>query len=142
MRRREAEIKDGIAGVTGQLGAEFRRINDLDGDIGIALIFFVPTPERATFIAEALKAEGVDALVVYRPDHVDYHVYAHWSPILGQRTWSANGGPWRWPEGNVEYSPDMCPRSVDLLGRAINLDVSPDLSDQNVAEIIAAVKRC
>jgi hypothetical protein len=35
----------------------------------------------------------------------------------------------------------MCPRSLDLLGRAINLDVSPDLSDQNVAETIAAVNK-
>jgi dTDP-4-amino-4,6-dideoxygalactose transaminase len=35
----------------------------------------------------------------------------------------------------------MCPRSLDLLERAINLDVSPDLSDQNVAEIITAVNK-
>ena len=141
MRRRNAEIKDGIASVAGQKGVEFRRSNDPDGDAGIALIFFAPTPERATFIAEALEAEGVDAFVLYRPDDVDYHVYAHWSPILGQRTWSANGGPWRWHEGKVDYSPDMCPRTLDLLGRAVHLDVSPDLSDQNVAEIVEAVDK-
>ncbi len=141
MRRRHAEIKDGIAGVARQQGVEFRRSNDPDGDTGIALIFFVPTPERATFIADALEAEGVDAFVLYRPNDVDYHVYAHWSPILGQRTWSTNGGPWRWREGKVDYSPDMCPRTLDLLGRAVHLDVSPDLSDQNVAETIAAVNK-
>ncbi len=141
MRRRHAEIKDGIAGVARQQGVEFRRSNDPDGDTGIALIFFVPTPERATFIADALEAEGVDAFVLYRPNDVDYHVYAHWSPILGQRTWSTNGGPWRWREGKVDYSPDMCPRTLDLLGRAVHLDVSPDLSDQNVAEIVEAVNK-
>ena len=32
MRRRKAEIKDGIAGVARQQGVEFRRINDPDGD--------------------------------------------------------------------------------------------------------------
>jgi dTDP-4-amino-4,6-dideoxygalactose transaminase len=141
MRRRHAEIKDGIAGVARQQGVEFRRSNDPDGDTGIALIFFAPTPERATFIAEALEAEGVDTFVLYRPEDVDYHVYAHWSPILGQRTWSTNGGPWRWHEGQVDYSPDMCPRTLDLLGRAVHLDVSPDLSDQNVAEIVEAVNK-
>jgi dTDP-4-amino-4,6-dideoxygalactose transaminase len=141
MRRRKAEIKDGIASVARQLGVEFRRINDPDGDTGLALIFFVLTPERAIFIADALEAEEVDAYVTYRPDDVDYHVYAHWSPILGQRTWSANGGPWRWHEGKVDYSPDMCPRTLDLLGRGVNLDVSPDLSDQNVAVTIAAVNK-
>jgi 8-amino-3,8-dideoxy-alpha-D-manno-octulosonate transaminase len=141
MRRRRAEITDGIVGVARQKGVEFRRSNDPDGDTGIVLMFFVPTPERATFIADALEAEGVDTFVVYRPDVVDYHVYAHWSPILGQRTWSTNGGPWRWHEGKVEYSPDMCPRTLDLLRRAVHLDVSPDLSDQNVAEIVEAVNK-
>jgi dTDP-4-amino-4,6-dideoxygalactose transaminase len=141
MRRRNAEIRDGIAEVAQQRGVEFRRSNEPDGDTGIALIFFVPTPERAAFITEALEAEGVDASVLYRPDKVDYHIYAHWSPILGQRTWSPNGGPWRWHEGKVDYSPDMCPRTLDLLGRAVHLDVSPDLSDQNVAEFVAAVNK-
>ena len=55
----------------------------------------------------------------------------------GRRT----GGPWRWHEGTVDYSPDMCPRTLDLLGRAVHLDVSPDLSDQNVAEIVEAVNK-
>jgi 8-amino-3,8-dideoxy-alpha-D-manno-octulosonate transaminase len=141
MRRRHAEIKAGIADVARQQGVEFRRSNDPDGDTGIALIFFAPTPERASYISQALDAEGVDSFVLYRPDDVDYHVYAHWSPILGQRTWSANGGPWRWHEGKVDYSPDMCPRTLDLLGRAVHLDVSPDLSDQNVAEIVEAVNK-
>ena len=141
MRRRNAEIKAGIAAVARQQGVEFRRSNDPDGDTGIALIFFAPTAERATYISQALDAEGVDSFVLYRPDDVDYHVYAHWSPILEQRTWSANGGPWRWHEGKVDYSPDMCPRTLDLLGRAVHLDVSPDLSDQNVAEIVEAVNK-
>jgi hypothetical protein len=35
----------------------------------------------------------------------------------------------------------MCPRTLDLLGRAVHLDVSPDLSDQNVVEIVEAVNK-
>ena len=67
-------------------------------------------------MAEAITAEGVDAFVLYQPDEPDYHVYAHWTPILGKRTWSEHGGPWRWHDGEVTYTPDMCPRSLDLLG--------------------------
>jgi 8-amino-3,8-dideoxy-alpha-D-manno-octulosonate transaminase len=141
MRRRKKEIKEGIAEVAQRKGVEFRRENDPEGDAGIVLIMFAPTAERATYISAALDAEGVDSFVLYQPDKVDYHVYAHWSPILNQRTWSANGGPWRWHDGPVEYSVDMCPRSLDLLSRAVHLDVSPDLTDQNVAEIIAAVNK-
>lgn len=141
MRRRYAEIRDGLADVARRQGVEFRRQNDPAGDTGIALIFFAPSAERANYIAAALEAEGVGSFVLYRPEVRDYHVYAHWTPILGQRTWSVNGGPWRWHEGPVDYAADMCPRSLDLLGRAVHLDVSPDLTDQNVAEIIEAVNK-
>jgi dTDP-4-amino-4,6-dideoxygalactose transaminase len=139
MRQRKTEIKDGVADIAREQGVTFRRLNDPDGDAGIAVIFFLPTPERADFVARALDAEGVDAFLIYRPEERDYHVYAHWTPILGQRTWSANGGPWRWHAGEIDYAPDMCPHSLDLLGRAVHLDVSPDLTDQNVAEIVEAV---
>jgi dTDP-4-amino-4,6-dideoxygalactose transaminase len=35
----------------------------------------------------------------------------------------------------------MCPRTLDLLGRALNLDVSPLLTDEDVEEIIAAIRK-
>jgi hypothetical protein len=33
----------------------------------------------------------------------------------------------------------MCPRSLDLLSRAVHLDVSPDMSSVNVEELAGAV---
>ncbi len=141
MRRLKAAIKAGIADVARRKGVEFRRINDPEGDTAIAVVFYLPTPERAAYATEALRAEGVDALLLYHPDRVDYHVYAHWTPILNKRTWSANGGPWRWHEGDVNYGPDVCPRTLDLTSRAVHLDVSPDLTDQNVEEMVEAVNK-
>jgi hypothetical protein len=44
-------------------------------------------------IAAALNAEGVNALVIYKPGRVDYHIYPYWTPIMERRTWSENGGP-------------------------------------------------
>ena len=55
----------------------------------------------------------------------------------GRRTGDRGAGT----RETVDYSPDMCPRTLDLLGRAVHLDVSPDLSDQNVAEIVEAVNK-
>ncbi len=141
MRRNKARIKAGIADVARRKGVEFRRLNDPAGDAAVALIFFAPTAERADYVNQALKAEGVDASLLYHPDHVDYHVYAHWAPILNKRTWSTNGGPWRWHEGEVNYGRDACPRTLDLTRRAIHLDVSPELTDQNMTEIIEAVNK-
>jgi 8-amino-3,8-dideoxy-alpha-D-manno-octulosonate transaminase len=141
MRQAKAEIKEGITGVAQQRGVEFRRLNDPDGDAAIAIMLILPSAERAAYVAKAIDAEGVDTLLLYDPERVDYHVYAHWSPILNKRTWSENGGPWRWRQGAVDYSPDMCPRSLDLLGRTVQLDVSPELTEQNVTQVVDAVNK-
>jgi 8-amino-3,8-dideoxy-alpha-D-manno-octulosonate transaminase len=141
MRQAKAEIKEGITGAAQQQGATFRRLNDADGDAAIAIMLTLPTAERAAFFAKALDAEGVDTLLLYEPERVDYHVYAHWAPILNKRTWSEQGGPWRWHDGPVDYAPDMCPQTLDLLGRTVQLDVSPELTEQNVTEIVDAVNK-
>ena len=139
MRRRKATLKFTMQDVARRKGVSFRAINDADGDTATSLVFFAPTAERAVRIAGALKAEGVSAMVIYQPGLVDYHVYPHWTPIMEKRTWSENGGPWRWHDEDVRYSLDMCPRSLDLLSRAVHLDISPDMSDVNVEELISAV---
>jgi dTDP-4-amino-4,6-dideoxygalactose transaminase len=139
MRKRKAALKDAMQDVARRKGVSFRAINDADGDTAISLVFFAPSAERAVQIAAALNAEGVSALVIYEPGRVDYHVYPHWTPVMEKRTWSENGGPWRWHDGDVRYRRDMCPRSLDLLSRAVHLDISPDMNSVNVEELAGAV---
>jgi 8-amino-3,8-dideoxy-alpha-D-manno-octulosonate transaminase len=139
MRLRKAILKNAIKDVVNRKGICFRTINDPEGDTAISLIFFLPTAERAICIAQALSAEGARASVIYQPSCVDYHIYAHWTPIIEQRVWSEQGGPWRWHDGRVGYSRDMCPRSLELLSRAVHLHVSPDMSRDNVEELSDAV---
>ena len=104
MRQRKAALKCAIKDMASRKGVLFRTINDADGDTATSLVFFAPTAERASRIAALLNAMGVGALVLYQPDRVDYHVYPHWTPIMEKRTWSENGGPWRWHDGEVKYS--------------------------------------
>jgi dTDP-4-amino-4,6-dideoxygalactose transaminase len=35
----------------------------------------------------------------------------------------------------------MCPRTLELLGRAIQIDVSPDLSNSQVEEVAEALNK-
>jgi dTDP-4-amino-4,6-dideoxygalactose transaminase len=140
MRSRKRVIKEGIADALARAGGRFRAITDPDGDSAIALIFFLPTVELAHRAVRALNAEQIGASTLYDPDKIDYHVYAHWAPILAQRTWTPEGGPWRWSEP-VEYSADMCPQTLDLLGRAVHLDVNPLYTDEDVAETVAGVNK-
>ncbi|MBI3957553.1 MAG: hypothetical protein HY328_02000 [Chloroflexi bacterium] len=41
----------------------------------------------------------------------------------------------------IDYAPDMCPRSLDLLGRAVMLNVNPLLSNAEMEETIDGVNK-
>ena len=141
MRRNKGMIKESILSVAARKGFTFRTMNDPAGDAAIALILIAPDAATAHRFGEALEAEGGDAWILYSPEAVDYHVYAHWTPIMGQRAWSEKGGPWRNHPRQVTYTTDMCQRSLDLLSRAINIDISPDLTSQNLEELADALNK-
>lgn len=141
MQERKRRLRAGIESVARRKGIVFRELIDPEGDAGIALIFFVKNATDARRVAEALGAENIGASVLYDPDRVDYHIYPHWKPIVHHRTWTPDGGPWRWAHREIQYTPDVCPRSLDLLNRAVQLDVSPLLTDQDVEQTITGLRR-
>jgi 8-amino-3,8-dideoxy-alpha-D-manno-octulosonate transaminase len=109
-------------------GLELRRSNDHGGDAGIALIAYARSAPLAAEAAEALRAEGVPAKQMYSPETVDLHVYPFWRPVLDA---IADAGL---------QAPD-CPRTLDLLGRAIHLDVPPTLDERDLDEIELAYRK-
>jgi 8-amino-3,8-dideoxy-alpha-D-manno-octulosonate transaminase len=140
MLMRQQAIKAGMADALAHAGGHFRTATDVEGDTGIALIFFMPNADLADRVIQALCAENIGASGMYRPDRVDYHVYAHWGPILAQRTWSAQGGPWRWG-APVDYRPELCPQTLDLLSRAVHLNVNPLLTEEDIVETIIGLNK-
>ena len=141
MRQRKAILKSNIAEVASRKGVTFRTIHDAQGDAAISLIFYLPDVPAADRVAKALAAEGVGCMRMFSRERSDYHVYYHWSPIMNQRAWSEQGGPWRNHPRKVEYSLEMCPQTLDLLGRAAHLDISPDLSTSQLEELAEAVNK-
>jgi dTDP-4-amino-4,6-dideoxygalactose transaminase len=141
MRARKRMLKAGLAPILAQRGLAFREIVDPDGDAAIALVFFMPAAEEARRVADALRTENIGAAVLYRPDRSDYHIYAHWTPILEQRAWTPDGGPWRWAKREIRYSPDDCPRTLDLLGRAVHMDISPLLTNEDIEETLEGLSK-
>ena len=141
MRLRKQVLKDSLASLARSKGIHFRTIHDPQGEAAVCLVFFLPEVELAQRVSEALAAEGLSAWLLYHPDAVDYHVYAHWSPILAKRAWTSGGGPWTAHPRQVNYSKQMCPRSLNLLGRAIHIDISPDLTNANLEELTEALNK-
>ncbi len=135
----EHAIKQAVAGTLANKGMRFRAINDEAGDAAIALVFYANDAHQASWIAEALEAEGVGASTLYDPNDVDYHVYTHWQPIVHKRAWSEPSNPWSWHGGDLDYSPAACPHTLDLLSRAVHLNISPELTSAHIEEIAEAI---
>jgi len=141
MRRNKGMIKESILAVAAHKGIHFRIMNDPAGEAAIGLVFFAPDAATAHRVGDALEAEGGAAWILYSPDEVDYHVYPHWAPIMDQRAWTVYGGPWRNHPRKITYTVDMCPKTLDLLSRAVHIDISPDLTSQNLEELADALNK-
>ncbi len=139
MRAHKRAIKTALDAVAARGDITFRTLHDVDGDTGIALVFFVDTPTRAQSVTARLRAKGIGAMVLYDPSRPDYHVYTDWTAIVSRRAWSTHGGPWRHHPRAVDYSRDACRTSLDLLGRTVHIDVSPDLTDAETRFIAASL---
>jgi dTDP-4-amino-4,6-dideoxygalactose transaminase len=125
MRANHARLSAEIAGLP---GLTLRRANDEDGDAGIALIAFADSAAKAAEGARALNAEGVLAMQIYSPATPDLHIYPFWAPVLAALE-AAGADP-----------PD-CPRTLDLVERAIHVDVSPLCEEQDLDEIAFAFEK-
>lgn len=141
LRMQKSMLKSGLKDIANRKGITFRDLPDKDGDTATTLTWFVETPERAQRVTEALQAENINARVLYHPDISDQHVYAHWSGLLNKQSWTAEGGPWRWAKREIEYTPDMCPRSLDLLGRSITINVNPFMENTEMEETVDGIER-
>ncbi len=125
MRANHTRLASQVGGLP---GLELRRANDEDGDAGIALIAFADSAARAVEAVAALNAEGVLAIQIYSPATPDLHVYPFWAPVLAAL--QATGA-----------DPPDCPRTLELLERAIHVDVSPLCEEQDLDEIAFAFEK-
>jgi len=132
-----ARMRANKARIKGQIerrdGLRFRTIHDEQGDAAVCLIFYLPDADLAKRFAEALRAEGVGAGTIYDQGIPDRHIYTAWAEVLTQSPDVQKGCPFTCPhyKGKIQYSKDMCPQTLDYLGRAIHINISPLLTCQD-----------
>ena len=128
IRKRNAQVRKGIEGIK---EIRFRRSNDEKGESGISLVFFVESPAKARLFKDALVAENIRTTsggyptVVYDSRVIDGHTFMHWGHIIKDMNRNIK-----------EHS-----RSLDLMTRAIHLDISPLLTDDDVDDVVEAVRK-
>jgi dTDP-4-amino-4,6-dideoxygalactose transaminase len=117
----------------------FNPIHDVEGDCGTTLAMMFPSEARMREVLANLQQAGVSAST---PIDSGKHVYSNWDPILNRRG-SHNPAldAYQLAHGPVEYSADMCPKTLDFLARTIFLYTDPTRSREDLDAMIDKVKK-
>lgn len=140
MRRNQNII---IEGIKNTRGIKVRPRYDDAGDTGICLMFYLDDKNKVGPFVDALKTEGVNAAGVFNSGIPDWHIYAHWKHVIEKK--SPNVPQWPWScslyKGNVEYSADMCPNTLEYLSRVVHLDIPAQMSEEDCGMIAKAINK-
>lgn len=111
--------------------------NDPEGDCGVVVAFQFDSEARARAFAEETGG--------WLPIDSGKHVYSNWEPLLAKRVMHhPDMNPFNHPRNQglrTEYTPDMCPRTLDILKRTVFLSLHPDWSEEEVSRRIEACRK-
>jgi 8-amino-3,8-dideoxy-alpha-D-manno-octulosonate transaminase len=140
MRSNYSQMRQRLSGLAAAKGILWRHQWDAAGDACIALVAYLPDAESAEEATRILRAEGLRAQVLFDPDRPDLHVAYHWAPLAAGRGWSKRT-PWGRDGAPAGLDVSSCPRTYALLGRAVHVDVSPDLTERQLDEVCRALEK-
>jgi dTDP-4-amino-4,6-dideoxygalactose transaminase len=142
MRANKQRIKDRIRDLK---GLTFRRLNDEAGDTAVCLMFRVNDAAKTDAFVTALQAEGVAAAGVFDKGIPDWHIYSHWKHVIDRATPTPEGCPYRCPlykgDAPARYSEHMCPRTNQLLGNMVHLDIPAQLTEEDCDMIAEGIRK-
>lgn len=128
-RRRRAALASIL-----ETGTGYRVTPHNDPESAVSLTLLAPTREAALALQERRG-------IWNRLRDSSKHIYTNWEPILTKRTFHPKMNPWAWAKREINYTPDMCARTLDILDRTcvVNLGLNrPGFMMRRVAEGIAA----
>jgi dTDP-4-amino-4,6-dideoxygalactose transaminase len=89
----------------------------------------------------AIVFESVEAASVFEDKHqfkplIDSgrHVYTNWEPLLEQRSFNPKMNPFNWTQRKIEYTKDMCAKTLEILSRSINIPLPYEMNEKEVQE--------
>lgn len=115
-------------------GVEYIPSNDYDGDSGIALTIKFDSEEKCKDFADKTGA--------MIPGYCGRHVYNDWKPILEKKgAFHPLMNPFNFEENkNVEYSEDMCEKSLTILKKCAHISIDCDWTEAQIKELAEKIK--
>jgi dTDP-4-amino-4,6-dideoxygalactose transaminase len=132
-----------IRNLNAPINYRLQHVDDPDGDCGFSISFIAGSRQIAEKFALELEKEGLTIGSVYNGGFPDRHVYSNWDSILNKNSPTRAGYPWKDPayKGNVQYSKDMCPKTLDILARSLRFSLNVNMGDINMVEVADAVNK-
>ncbi|MEI6512627.1 MAG: DegT/DnrJ/EryC1/StrS family aminotransferase [bacterium] len=114
-------------------------MNDFEGDCGVTTGLIFETEDRANGFKAALETE-TDG--IWQPINSGRHVYCNWEPVMDKSGAHHPGrDAYKLAKADVNYSPDMCPKTLSILTRTVLLDNGFKRTESEMVERIAKVKK-
>jgi len=122
----------------GKYGLRICTSNDIEGDCGTTLPFIFNTPDKAVAFSAALAS-----MKAIRPIDSDKHVYINWKPLLEKRGGHCDAMNPYLNERNMSLKLDLtcdsCKKTLDIIGRCVNVPLNPDWDEETVNEKIKTI---
>jgi len=114
-----------------------QHVDDPEGDCGISATLIAKDKERAAGMVRLMGEQGLEIGSLYNDGFPDRHIYSYWEAIIKKHSPTAAGYPWNDPNyhGNVEYSYDMCPKTLDILARSMRFTLNLNLTDEHIDKV-------
>ncbi|HZK39540.1 MAG TPA: DegT/DnrJ/EryC1/StrS family aminotransferase [Clostridia bacterium] len=133
LRKNKKIIMDAL-----QNDCRFIPSNDSEGDCGTTMTFAFDSEAQARQFS---KSDGVHGTL---PIDTGKHVFTRWTPVLEKRgAFHPLMDPFKMDANknlNHNYSPDMCPNTLDILARTVHVGINPDWTGAELEKVIAACK--
>jgi len=126
-----------MAGIHDLPGIQFRKQNDPEGGLGNWVFIRTAGKEQRDRFIKAMQAENVNAAPM--GGSVILPIEPH---IENKETLEPN-----WPSFSslagktIRYGAAACPRTIDIYNRYVGIPMDPKFTDQDVADIIRAVRK-
>ena len=98
--------------------------NDETNAVGLVIIF--DTPEEALAFKEKQK---IGLLI-----ESGRHVYTNWDPLIEQRSFHPKMNPFNWAQRKIEYTKDMCGKTLEILSRSAGIAIPYEMTKKEVRD--------
>lgn len=140
LQRVKSSITEQIADIQ---PIQLQRIADPAGDVSYSLVFYLSAPADAERFSEQRRDEGIPSLTMNNKGIPDRHIYTNWDYVLNKQGIADRDNPWTnpWYGGSVQYSRDMCPNTLNLLSRAVALNLHQHMTEADCAAVANAIRK-